>query len=399
MVSARTISDPLNEPLNRARQAWREGARLEAVAIVQSAIRTAPRTPALHAVLAEMWLRLERPELALEWAARAHKLAPSRRTQSLLERARPCFAPLDEGDDLEGTVLSFALRPPRRPRASDTEQMQALLGGSLFGEEMVRTALHVVRPRSPSRPLLVYAIRFLFVISFALGAGALFTVGLTRQAEKRSEDLARELRHLLAIGALESAASLVVSLDEEVKEAKTSAYDDLLAFAEAVLLAHHDALPKRRAHAMSLLHDGRGSGTIEGATAKLILDLESGRPIGPAEVERLLQIEPKDANLFVILAAAKEAAGDLRGAGEALARAEQIEPAHLPYLFRRFEVLKRLGEEREARELADRMTDASPSSPWTRLAKAIAASSEDEIAGLAEDPSAPPVVRRRARSK
>jgi hypothetical protein len=85
-LAVRSSMDTIEGALNLAGGAWDRGERLEAVAIIRDAIRRAPDARVLHAVLAEMWHRLGRPELAMEWALSANRIQPTAGTAALVAR-------------------------------------------------------------------------------------------------------------------------------------------------------------------------------------------------------------------------------------------------------------------------------------------------------------------------
>jgi hypothetical protein len=66
-LSSETSDVP--KALVQMKEAWARGAKLEAIAIVRQAIRDTPESAYLRDLLAKLWMELDRPELADEWAS------------------------------------------------------------------------------------------------------------------------------------------------------------------------------------------------------------------------------------------------------------------------------------------------------------------------------------------
>lgn len=123
-IARKTEPNPVGEALVRARIIWERGSRNEAVAGLRRAARQ-HSSVALHAALAEMYLLLNRPELALEWATSAKKLSPTPATEDLLMRvSAELFERLYEGEEPEqerfGTELTVFAADPWADDGSST---------------------------------------------------------------------------------------------------------------------------------------------------------------------------------------------------------------------------------------------------------------------------------------
>jgi tetratricopeptide (TPR) repeat protein len=78
--------NPIADALAGASISWRHGFKDAAIALLSRTVRKHPKAAPLHAALAEYYLALDRPELALEWATQAAKLRPLPVTEALLKR-------------------------------------------------------------------------------------------------------------------------------------------------------------------------------------------------------------------------------------------------------------------------------------------------------------------------
>lgn len=318
------------------------------------------------------------------------------RTELVVRLERPT-SPTPTAADSEPRTALFR-NPDFVQDAGDLEtaQMSALLGGALSAQRAL--------PPPPARRRAGFRWRLWLgrlllgsvLGTFIMAIVALALTGVAERARADAKDQARLLQELLLQGSLTEAAQHLDRLEKLLAEARRpTAFAALRARTEATLYRFHDALPDRRARAEALVQDASEHGSSDAWMARTLL-------ASPDERARLL--EGKDAlamtrDAYPVALSAAQAArrGRVEEARSGYERAEALEPSNLVHLYGLFLAERWAGNARAAQLVLERLEDASPNGPWTRLARAQSAEDEEArgaaLAVVAEAPETPPVVR------
>ncbi len=434
----------LNACLIRARIAWARGKTSNAIALLRRTATNYPKSSAVHVTLADLYLELDRPELALESASTAERLEPSATGRVVIARVRgEIHERLFDWENnstgsraLDATQFHAELESPEALRWSDAPpgtfedatvpmkggagpaarpsqpaptgagleraQMRALLLADVF--DGVEANTHVwagaTKKKRGNLPRKVERIAFMvFIGSFAIGGASLLTVGVERTAQLKVDVMVQDLRHLLQNGSFGHAEKLLGELEAAAAAGNVEQdYQDLFNLAHAMLWRFHDDAPAHLEAAMRA-EAAVKTPSVERRLTRAVLGIESRPKEVIADLTPLVQALNDSPHPSLLIALASCRLKDARAAEAAFTRAEELEPPHLPYLYAQlghWVGVKKLGN---AAEALDRMTDISPRSPWTRLGEALLGRlSPEEIQALIDDPESPPVVKRRARN-
>jgi hypothetical protein len=221
---------------------------------------------------------------------------------------------------------------------------------------------------------------------------------MEHKAKAQCAQLATDLRQLLRNGSLEQANPMLAQLEANAAAARLEAnYADVTLLGEALLYRFFDRDARRAQLVSKALSDASRALTTDRKLARAAMRIEDD-PLGLLpELRELMETAKDDVHAAELTGMAASRANKAALAEKAFARAELLEPPHLPYLYQQLEHWKKTGKSVEAKNLVSRMTDVSPNSPWTKLALALVGeSSREEIAALAKAGDAAPVVQQLA---
>ncbi|MFO0729207.1 MAG: tetratricopeptide repeat protein [Myxococcota bacterium] len=443
-----SVSDPngLNAALVRARIAWARGQLKVAVNMLRRAANQFPKSSAVQVTLADLYLELDRPELALEAAAVAERLDPSETGRVVISRVRKEIHEhlFDWGDStstgsraLDATQFSAELDapeamqwsdaapgtfedrtvpmgsqhpaptagPPARPSLAPTAalaeraQVRALLVGDLFDGVEASTKIYADRTKKKGDlPRKVERLVFLtFVASFAVGGASLATVGVERSAQLKVDATANDLRHLLQNGSLDHVPALLSELERAAEQGGVQKrYEDLFALAHGMLWRFHDDAPEhleRLKRAEAEVADP----SLERRMARAVLWIDTRPKDVIADMKKVAELAKESPHPPELIALAACKLKDPAVAEPAFAKAEELEPPHLPYLYAQLQHWVGRKKLDVAEETLDRMMDVNPKAAWTQLGRALLGqATEEEIQALIDAEETPPLVRKRA---
>lgn len=328
--------NPIAETIIRARIEWERGRPGQAIELLTEATKTFPQASSLHTALAELFLLLDRTDLAFRHAAEAKRIGVT-------------------------PAAGVTLKKLRRTTPAPRDPLQALLGASLFPENVSPKTMMVRAPRAKTRFKL-----WLIAASFAALAGGAYVaaqLAISRRSEQEAAHVARDLRQLLKLGSFDAASAVADRLRGLVGQARIASHDDLLFLGDALLFKYHGGAAPSQLRARS--------GSVDARVAEALIAEGRNKPWALEKIEALAEADLSDVHLRMLLARARARAGRNDAAARAFDEAAALEPANLAYAVDRLEFLLQTQRVREARDLRDHVHDVSPSSIWAARADVL----------------------------
>jgi tetratricopeptide (TPR) repeat protein len=299
--------------------------------------------------------------------------------------------------ELDHVTPSPIDRPPSGGASFEELQIELLLGGDAFRTKARRPITGVTDARYGRFSGFARRLLLLAILAAIVSAGvAVMKLGLTKRERVQREMIAADLRQLLRIGSYDHAAPLLAQLREGGPSASRDA--DLIALGQSLAYRFFDRDPERLAEVDRILAAGVSPAGPERVMAHAISILDQKPKEALAALRRVMDTERDDVNAALLLGIAASLSGERVLAERAFRRAEELEPPHLVSLFSQLDHWVRVENRTQALETLSRMTDVSPSSPWTELGRALIGEADTSVlTQLALGEDVPEAVRLRAR--